>query len=196
MEAEIEDIETCNWCNDEVPCGCALSMVRDLNERMSFLELQFKAKEFKADMDKADRWMECLAGIEDKLSERIDDLEQMYREDAEADQALICEVADVHLSILKWEAKINELERRGGYNRDYGLDLHKAHIDLMEKHKALQDHHNLLSQAVALLQGHKKPYVCPACEGKCTRKLEPGESINPWQIPVCKACSASGIVWG
>lgn len=91
-----------------------------------------------------------------------------------------------------------------------------------EEIKEIKEHHNLLSQAVAVIQEWQKseiekniqnqliakklnPHKCPTCDGK-------GEIIFDWiadqdykivkkgepckKITTCNACEGKGIVWG
>lgn len=88
--------------------------------------------------------------------ERIHDLENVCAEkrliqletsfDFEKVKELIYQGAQTHATILNLDDRIKKLESSGNYNKDYGLDLHKELIKLMEDHLSLQEHLNMLSQ--------------------------------------------------
>ncbi len=48
-------------------------------ERLASIELTVKSKEFKADMDVGNRYMECLSGVEIKLREEMEDIESRLK---------------------------------------------------------------------------------------------------------------------
>ncbi len=95
------------------------------------------------------------------------------------------------------QERIDNLENAGKRPAPWALES-----DVNE----LRKHHNLLSQAVAILQSevkqlngqkyNKTPHKCPVCEGF---KIRPNRKYNDPDIMRyvdCDACEGKGLVWG
>jgi hypothetical protein len=50
-------------------------IVSGLSMKIDAIELEMKAKELKADLDEGSRFMECISGLEDKLTLKINNIE-------------------------------------------------------------------------------------------------------------------------
>lgn len=71
-------VDHCNECDN--PVSPIIQQMQKLEERICCLELELKAKEFKADMNKDERWMECLAGVEKSFNQRLEKSEKTIEE--------------------------------------------------------------------------------------------------------------------
>lgn len=106
------------------------------DSRLSLLELELKAKEFKGDMDNGERWMECLNGLELKMENKNSEIIKCF---VTADGNIENEIDQIKDALLKeiahFEARFRELERF----RDI------THLEYKAK---------------------RKPHKCPVCDSQ------------------------------
>ena len=74
---------TFNCCNHEEKTPFCLrhfsKRLEKLESMTAMLDLSIKAKAFKVEMDEGNRFMECLSGLENKLSSEIRDVEMRLK---------------------------------------------------------------------------------------------------------------------
>lgn len=143
-----------------------------LETMANMLDLQIKAKEFKSDMDLGERWMECLAGLENKIRVKIQHLE-------ERDKLHQKNVERIESGLIQFMEKLSKFE--GEIPRIYNAEQ----IALMANSKEF----------------NKKPHLCPVCYGKGKDKdklvAEPyDQAIKVLVNPDCHSCKGRGVLWG
>lgn len=81
LEKRINKLESCQLSQQLDP-----KVWVHINERLdeaestlAMLQLELKAKQFKADMNEGERFMECLSGLENKLQNQIDDAKAQFK---------------------------------------------------------------------------------------------------------------------
>lgn len=151
-------------------------------DRSDYVDM--RTKQAKNEIEKASKFMECLASLELKLQDQIRGaIKTSVKADCKLENAIDQVKDELSNEIAHLQARLNDTHE---------CYLALAHKELEEKFNILMlDQHNLKSLLESLSKEQKIPYKCPVCDGESFR-LE----TNVLAERVCLGCKGEGIVWG
>lgn len=168
-----QKIERLNFNEEKLWHGA----MEEINNRLEKLESYMQMEDRITAMDEGNRYMECLAGLELKLLDRINEFTKLM---VKGDSNLENDIIDLQL-------RCDHLKRQINYNEKLPAPMEKISLEELKK-----QYPNVCM--VESLVYPKMPHKCPICDGK-TYCIKPNFQDGGEIKFDCKSCD-KGIVWG
>jgi uncharacterized protein YoxC len=189
-------VDYCLWCKEEIPCGCALAMVRDCQEKINDLKKTIAAisngtvdaRVLHSMRQTIETWQKGCEVLINDIQGQVKDIEYRLSHIVELPTELDIRLQDVERIVDKLGDSSKELKEL--YQSD-ARNMKQILSELAKDNKRLTKIERHFSGDYQLIASKLNPHKCPACDGEGFR-LETDKLAEH----ECVSCEGKGIVWG